>query len=287
MHYTLLESRFLLSLREDIFALAICFALAYVLTRAMTSQCAQYSRSGRETGTVVVQFVLLLPLLMCTLLMLLQIALLVHAKFVVNYAAFTAVRSAIVVLPAVMKSRATGKIELANEIDKKDRDSPKMQVMRRAAAMACAGISPMLSAQLRMSTGLIPEVSRVLELERVGLLFPSPTPARGMAEQFAGRAMYAFSPRNTKVDVDVDSATRRSGSAGSYGFVTTRVTYRYYLTVPFADRLLGHPYLGSSFFSGTAFYREIMEEYTLPTSRDPLFPESMQAESNQTVEYVD
>src|SRR5687768_5085176 len=52
----------------------------------------------RQSGTVVIQFVLLLPLLLSVLLLTFQTALIVHAKFVVNYAAFVAARSAIVML---------------------------------------------------------------------------------------------------------------------------------------------------------------------------------------------
>ena len=58
-----------------------------------------------------------------------------------------------------------------------------------------------------------------------------------------------------------------------YSLVTVRVRHRYYLTVPFANRLLGRAYLPRFFGWGRAFYLVIEEQYTLVSDDAPLVPD--------------
>ena len=68
--------------------------------------------------------------------------------------------------------------------------------------------------------------------------------------------------------------------------MTVRVTYRYYLTVPAANRMLGRPYRGGFFslIAGTGWYYTITEQYTLPIEGEPIFPPDGQGNDPLEVE---
>src|SRR5262245_61100301 len=76
--------------------------LMSVMARARTEHARRRPEpaANDESGASAVEMTLLLPLLLALLLTILQVALLVQAKFVVNYAAFCAARSAIVAIPS-------------------------------------------------------------------------------------------------------------------------------------------------------------------------------------------
>src|SRR5262245_54530654 len=89
---------------------------------------------GGQSGASAVEMVMLLPLLLALLLTILQVALIVQAKFVVNYAAFCAARTAIVAIPS--KAQGAGGTEERNRLNRNG-NSPKMTMIRRAAALPC------------------------------------------------------------------------------------------------------------------------------------------------------
>jgi len=215
------------------------------------------------------EFVMLTPLLLIVLMLTFQIALIVQAKFVVNYAAFCAARSAIVVIPTAVESSVTGKLDAENQINTNDPDSPKMHIIRRAAALACAGISPPLSSDIERNSFINPAPPGITAL-RVVTLFPSIVPGPSMPAQFLLRSPYALAASNTTVAVQ---AEKHSGSAdqASYQLITTKVIYRYYLTVPIANWLFGTSF---GFLSG--YYIPIHEQYTLPSETDSIFPPGQQ-----------
>jgi hypothetical protein len=95
-------------------------------------------------------------------------------------------------------------------------------------------------------------------------------PNAGYIEQVGLRAPYAYDRSNTKVEI-----TPKTRVFADHGEITVKVTHRYYLTVPFADRLLGKNFHGGSWIGfNSARYLEINEQYTLLNEGEPLYPES-------------
>jgi hypothetical protein len=66
----------------------------------------------------------------------------------------------------------------------------------------------------------------------------------------------------------------RSRDFQDHELITVRVKYRYYLTVPGANRMIGTAFNPGliNFFTGTGYYVEMNEAYTLPLEGEPLFP---------------
>src|SRR5690348_5538384 len=78
-------------------------------------------------GVVVFQFLLVLPILLAVFAVAVQVVLIMQARAVVNYATFSAVRAAIVLIPARV-TKSGGKTEAANELNANDASSPKMEL---------------------------------------------------------------------------------------------------------------------------------------------------------------
>jgi hypothetical protein len=225
-----------------------------------------------ESGATIAEFILVAPLLLMLLLAIMQIALIVQAKFVVNYAAFCAVRSAIVTIPAKIRSQKNGRFEDANRLALNDTNSPKMNIIRRAAALPCAAVSPVYSAELGIKTATMPDLSIVLPLEKIALLFSASLDGASVSQQLVARGQYAFNKENTKVEIIAEEGAQASGQFGEHELVTVRVTHRYYLSVPFANRLLGKAFVGGGFWNGSAWYLPITEQYSLLNEGERLFP---------------
>jgi hypothetical protein len=229
-----------------------------------------------QRGSVVMQFTLLSPLLFALLLVIFQTALIVQAKLVVNYAAFCAARSAVAMIPAAVRAAVSGHAENEGQINPQDPASPKMAIITRAGALACAGISPRWNADLALATGVLPSFSSGAKLAEIGLVFtPLQVPAAmnraTFAADFASRAQYALNGENTTVQL---STERHPGSddKASYQMVTVTLSYRYYLTVPFANRIFGTRFPGIL----SAYYLPAKEQYTLLAEDDPTFPPGQQ-----------
>jgi hypothetical protein len=285
--YQLLTHSFVRSVALDALALVASVFLLVRLAGAVVVRLRSGWGTGQSGFTEVTEFVLLLPLLLCFLLLTLQLALIVHAKFVVNYAAFCAVRSAIVVYPDAIHSQITGKTEEANQIDVTDPESPKVRVIRRACALACIGISPPWTVKLAIATGSSPSATASAELAKVAyILFPPMPniPSFDISKQFLERAPYALNDRNTKVEIAIDRQSATGTASASYSLVTAKVTYRYLLAVPFADRLFGKPFLGGGLFGRGAYYIPITEQYTLPSEDDPTFPDAQRPADLYSIE---
>ena len=222
-----------------------------------------------EGGASSVEFVLVLPALAVLLLMILQIALLVQAKFVVNYAAFCAARSAIVVIPdEVAISRPP---ESRNHLGNPE-TSEKIEITRRSAALPLIAISPLPG--FNGATGL-PVVTDDLEsLKGLAKLAAFEVGPPSMMYQVLRRAPYAYHPDNTMVKI-VDAEGSEAHDFRDHDWVTVKVSYRYYLAVPFAKRLFGTAYSSNRIWNmlfGTDYYYPIVEQYTLPLDGEPMLP---------------
>jgi hypothetical protein len=230
--------------------------------------------AGGQSGASAVEMTMLLPLLLALLLTILQVALIVQAKFVVNYAAFCAARSAVVAIPS--KVQGSGGVEDRNRLSRSG-DSPKMTMIRRAAALPCVSISPAWSTGILIAT-LAPLKREVeLPMKELTFMFPANREGSSISGQLAPRAHYAFNNDNTRVEIFGEGGDQ-SESFGEQSLVRARVTFRYYLTVPFASWLFGTPYYGTKFLRGfgmlnkSGMYAPITEEYTLVNEGERPFP---------------
>lgn len=220
-----------------------------------------------ESGSSAVEFVLVLPALAVLLLMILQIALLVQAKFVVNYAAFCAARSAIVVIPDDFSSGRPP--ERRNQIGNPE-TSEKVEIIHRAAALPLTAISPLPGFIVTRGVPFLPSVELIVDLGKLLPFDVSPS----IMGQVMQRAPYAYHPKNTAVKV----LTPQGAGAGQFkehDWVTVRVEYRYYLAVPFAKKLFGTAYSENWFWTmvfGTDYYYTIVEQYTLPVDGEQMLP---------------
>jgi hypothetical protein len=210
-----------------------------------------------------------LPALTVLLLMILQIALVVQAKFVVNYAAFCAARSAIVVIPDSMTEG--GNREPRNQLGNPE-TSQKVEIVQRAAALPLTSISPLPGLTEARGLPVLTNWNASVELTKL-LPFNVWTP-RSMLEQVMQRAPYAYYEENTAVKVLTQQGAQQ-GTFKEHDWVTVKVRYRYYLTVPFASKLFGTAYSGnpiSNLIFGAEYYYPIVEQYTLPMDGESTTP---------------
>ena len=229
-----------------------------------TPQAARESLVAGENGRSAIEFLLLLPIVLSILLLILETALMVQAKFVVNYAAFCAVRSAIVWIPA----DAPGG-EARNHIERTNPNSDKMQKIWRSAAFACVSISPHFSSSLVDRTGISDASDDQKEaVERIAAFFPSDGDGN-VADSFKNRLAYGFDSANTKIEIVAESGShdQNAGDYGDHDPVTVRVTHRFYLGIPLANRLMGTSFAVGP---GSGFYYPITEQYTLLNEGEPL-----------------
>jgi Flp pilus assembly protein TadG len=245
--------------------------LMSVMAQAKTEQARRRPESAADdqSGASAVEMTLLLPLLLALLLTILQVALIVQAKFVVNYAAFCAARSAIVAIPS--KVQGKGGVEDRNRINLRNENSGKMTMIRRAAALPCVAISPVWSADMVISTLSKPQPEVLAPMVELSLMFPASREGSSISQQLVTRAQYAFDPSNTRVEIFGEGGDQ-SGSFGEQSLVRARVTFRYYLAVPFANRLFGKAYWGAGILNQSGMYAPITEEYTLVNEGELPFP---------------
>ncbi len=234
---------------------------------ARAKKIAPAHNKENESGTSAVEFVLVLPALAVLLLMILQIALIVQAKFVVNYAAFCAARSAVVVIPDDVAGRPS---EPRNRIGNPD-SSEKVEIIQRSAALPLTAISPLPGFSVAKGVPVLTNPAVIADLVK---LAPFDVAPRSMMGQVMLRAPYAYHLENTAVKV-LTLEGAEGGSFRDHDWVTVKVQYRYYLAVPFAKKLFGTSYSGNPFWNiifGTDYYYPIVEQYTLPVDGEPMLP---------------
>ncbi len=151
-----------------------------------------------ETGQAMVEFVVVFPVVFLLCLVIMQTFLLLTARQVVNYAAYCATRSAIVIFP-----------ESGNTIAKKK--------AKRAAAIACWSISPKKG--FGATEKFIKPVEDIVE-GATGINFD------------LGRR---FNMANSNVSVNLEPA--KLNAKTPHQDVTVEVTYHYVMGIPIANRI--------------------------------------------------
>lgn len=205
-----------------------------------------------EEAAAVLEFTLVFPLFLMIILIIWQLLLLVNASQVVSYAAFSAARSAIVVIP--MKLGSEGANQLLGE-----QSSQKMATIRQAAAIACTPISPPIT-EWAKSSGLLGGIGSLTG----GLAGLSDTASLavlvGSAGLNAGRAVQKSFYASQFTDVEIAGANER-GAFVENAPITVKVAHKFFLNVPYANRLFS-----DSLFAGFGlggFQRTLTAQYTL------------------------
>jgi hypothetical protein len=171
-----------------------------------------------------------------------------------------------VVIPDNVSANRT--VEPRNHIGNPD-TSEKLETIHRAAALPLSAISPL--AGFSVETGL-PVLTNPDAMVQLLKLIPFDVGSPSMVGQMMLRAPYAYHRENTVVKV-LTLEGNEGGSFQEHDWVTVKVTYRYYLAVPFAKKLFGTSYSDnpiSNFLFGTNYYYPISEQYTLPVDGEPM-----------------
>ena len=216
-----------------------------------------------------VDFILTIPIVFAVVFMIVQFALLSHASLVVHYAAYASARSARVwywdydtafidgivvtagVNPAAIKNQFVQRV-LANN----DAAAIKAEL---AAGYALIAIAPAFypagaASNTTKSTSVQRLITEIAKLTNDRTRAPWTNRPVDRPSIIGRKASYAFSPRNTTVDVhpvnpefpdsivdvaDATSTTLELFSAGIAWQVQADVQFRYYMSVPFAARIFG------------------------------------------------
>jgi hypothetical protein len=241
-----------------------------LFTPEMSSTALRGRLCHSERGASTMEFLLVFPFLLMLLLVILQVALLVQAKLVVKHAANVAARSAATTI-AARASSSGGQFEDRNQINQDDPYSPKKAMIRWAAAFACLSISPVLNAEVLRTTGTIPDPNLIVPMQQVAMLFPASINGENISQQLLSRAHYAYDRENTQVEILGENGEYKEAFR-DHEKITVRVTYRYYLAVPFANRLFGRSYDGAGMLSRSGWYLPITEQSSVINEGEPTFP---------------
>jgi hypothetical protein len=209
-----------------------------------------------DRGTSELEFALALPFFLISVLTTVQMALMVNAALVVDYAAFCAARSAAVWVPQTLPD------EPANTMaDPEQNDSEKWRRIRGAATIACTPIAPRLS---QFAFGFLPRPPVAIGAAFRELSTINGTNVGGLSLPLGVDALDKW----LYADLYTDVALLDGGGEASLQFpadapITARVTHRFYMNVPFAGQAIG-AVVGDRFlwFLGP-YYVPVSASYTL------------------------
>jgi len=224
------------------------------------------------SGTAEMEFVLAFPMFVATLMVTAQVALMINATLIVDYAAFCAARSAAVWLPQNLSAREPANTIEAHEDYTWMARSEKWRRIHRAAVMAAIPISPRAS---RFTFGI--DFSKAEPLPITGDTLQS-LASKADAQLRYGATIgqitlavldkWPYAYLGTNVDL-LDASGHVAGKFD--GTVTARVTHNFEMAVPYAGPLLGKAF-GSRYleYKGIGiggYYVPISAAYTLALAR--------------------
>ena len=213
--------------------LALLLYLGYRLraVSAMTRRVPVRQRLSDDSGVAMIEFVLVTPILLIVTLLLIQTMLVFTGLFYVQYAAFAAVRTAIVQIPSVST-------EPSNELVS-SQSSDKFQAIQSAAVLAVLPVSGRESGSSVASSELISGIGEVFSAQ--GRSQPN-----WVGEMLGERLNYATN--HTEVTVERVSGEDESESvvfspvSGYATFspkeaIAVRVRHEFALSIPLASRV--------------------------------------------------
>ncbi len=240
-------------------ACAACALVSVAIARYAALRVPRLRRPFAEHGTSELEFTLALPFFLMSVLTTVQIALMVNANLVVDYAAFAAARSASVWVPQDVGDEGTNSIAAAGT------NSEKWSRIRRAATIAVLPISPrMLGFRFGLAQPPSPmqlDGPALAELAEKADVQPNRSiDYVRLGADMLNKWLYADNFTDV-VLVDGGGNAQRQFSTGAP--LTARVTHKFEMAVPFAGPILGaafgQRYLG--LFGG--YYVPIAASYSL------------------------
>ncbi|MBN1555310.1 MAG: pilus assembly protein [Phycisphaerae bacterium] len=205
-------------------SLAILSLLAgWLYSAARRARLARGRALGRQEGTAILEFAMVLPIALAIVLLMIQSSLLMGGFLCVNYASYCAARAAVVFVPDTFSGEPTN--EVADYFDPEL--SEKISRIRQAAVWAV----------LPVSDGAYPESSdySAVLAEGISEMYSSSgleTP--GWVEGYLGRKL-AYAEHNTSVELSPPVNGERYEAHEDLRVVTK---HNLYLAVPYAARVL-------------------------------------------------
>jgi hypothetical protein len=260
-HYVLLRPELLLRILPWLLAALSTASVAWLSARRLGPRLrlAFWRRSLGQRGTAELEFALAMPVFLVSVLTTVQIALMVNAELVVDYAAFCAARSAAVWVP-----QDTGS-EPANSVG--DEGSEKWTRIKHAATISVLPIAPRMSTFLFGFFGPGPSASAPIDSGALARLASAADVQRGAGIDYfrLGRDVvdkFLYADQYTTVEL-LDASGRVARAFPGDSPITARVTHKFEMNVPLAGHLLGAAF-GSRYISFIGpFYIPISATYTL------------------------
>lgn len=192
--------------------------LSVVLVRAGATR-----KFGRQDGTAIIEFALVLPFMLMLILLMAQSSLLMGGYLSVNYASYCAARAAIVQIPCETNSEPMNQAASYDDPDASGK-------LWRIKAAAVWGLTPISPGNLTGSS----DQGRVLRdgLEKFFQANNTPLPW-WVNDQLGSRLSYAQA--NTSVSLD---EPKDGEIYGGHEDITVTVRYNIYLAIPYASKLL-------------------------------------------------
>jgi hypothetical protein len=225
--------------------LAIVGAAASV---ARIVRCAGRPRRACS-GSTTLEFTLAFPAFLMSVFTAAQTALLMHAQVVVDYAAFTAARSASVWI---------GRMGASEHFDQSTGvDEARARVLR-AATLTCVAISPSVRQLVSFAMSATPVgLGAALRDGALSVAPPAPS-ATELALDVVERWPYASAYTGITLQTQGDA-----GCGGTDSRVTVTVEHRYRMPVPFAGPLLARMLGGGRLGIPGEYYAPLKASYTM------------------------
>jgi len=238
---------------------AVCYySLRILFRRTVLVRRLRGFRLGTR-GTSELEFTLALPIFLVSILTVIQLTLMIDANLMVDYAAFTAARSAIVWIPHDAGAEGPG---IVSESD----TSVKRQRIARAALIGCLPISPRLSDIPGFFFS--PGNPAPIDPATLGRYYADgvETTRPGHDISYFRLALdvldrWPYASEYTEVEL-LGMGGEPATSFPTEGTVTVRVTHRFLMQVPMAGALLGAAFGGRFGYIGP-YYIPISSTYTL------------------------
>lgn len=214
-------------------------------------RCGRATMAG-ESGQAVIEFLLLVPVLATTCAIAIQLLMLLHARAIVDYAAFSAARSAAVWLPASGLESYLGR-------ELRDRESDGARRIHMSAALACVPVSPKLSAFAGAEAAAMDS-----EDAAAGWGGGSGAPGAVASADLLSRHWSRFQYARRATGVILATSVVGAPDGKQMRVVEAAVTYRIYLLIPIVDRMLGRAEGPPGVPEGRARFLDIRTSYTMP-----------------------
>lgn len=286
----------LLSHWKEAAEICACGMFTAVLAASLWASSKKRRRFGLdEAGGLAEELVLGFPFFVLFLAVTIQLILMMHARIVVNYAAFVAARSASVWVPACYNGENSNAVRLSSQapsqgtqlISLNQGSLSKLDRIRSAAVLACAPISPNYLSWLSSYTGHIEitglpdriSFDRLNGSYQTALRDADTAFSRDLGLGQPGRLLPRWFYSSIFTEVTFDGSEQASEiTFPPNGDIKITVEHKFSAEVPFVGRILGHKYTDllesrtDGLLTSDTYYIPIRESYTIHNEGERLYP---------------